>query len=215
LKDLIMRALNKAQMHGAQYADVRVVNRREESIAVKDGIVEELNSSDTEGIGVRVLVNGAWGFASSRNLTNAEVDQITANALDIAHASALVSGEKVDLGPKVTNQGTYQTPMEIDPFTVPLEDKLAVLIKADGEMGKVQGVRTRRSHTALLKEHKQFGNTEGAFTEQTLVETGGGIQATAVGGSEIQMRSYPNAFARQQVTCQVMPSGLPMRQLPC
>ena len=77
LKELIMRALDLAQSRGAQYADVRVVNNRTESISVKDGIVEELNSSETEGVGVRVLVNGAWGFASSRNLTNDEIDHIT------------------------------------------------------------------------------------------------------------------------------------------
>jgi TldD protein len=200
LKELIMRALDLAQSHGAQYADVRVVNHRTESISVKDGIVEELNSSETEGVGVRVLVNGSWGFASSRNLTDDEIDQITSQAMDIAHASGLVSGEKVDLGPKIASQGTYQTPVKIDPFSVPLEDKLALLLKADAEMGKVQGVRTRQSHATLIKEHKQFANTEGAFTEQTIFETGGGIQATAVGGSEVQVRSYPNAFACQQVT---------------
>ena len=200
LKELMMRALDLAKMRGAQYADVRVVNHREETMAVKDGIVEELNSSETEGVGVRVLVNGSWGFASSRSLANEEIDKITAQAVEIAHASGLVSGEKVDLGPKVTSQGTYQTPVQIDPFTVPLEDKLALLVKADAEMGRVQGVRTRRTHATMLKQHKYFANTEGAFTEQTLIETGGGIQATAVGGNEIQVRSYPNAFARQQVT---------------
>jgi len=200
LKELIMRALDLAQLHGAQYADVRVVNNRIESISVKDGIVEELSSSETEGVGVRVLVNGAWGFASSRNLTNAEIDHITTQALDIAHASGLVSGEKVDLGPKVTSQGTYQTPVKIDPFHVSLEDKLALLLQADAEMGKVQGVRTRRANATVIKEHKHFANTDGAFTEQTIFETGGGIQATAVGGIEVQVRTYPNAFVRQQVT---------------
>ena len=60
-------------------------------------------------------------------------------------------------------------------------------MKADAEMGKVQGVRTRRSHATAIKEHRQFANTEGALTDQTIVETGGGIQATAVGGSEIQV----------------------------
>lgn len=200
MKELMMRAIDLAKMRGAHYADVRVVNHREETIAVKDGIVEELNSSETEGIGVRVLVNGSWGFASSRTLANEEIDKITAQALEIAHASGLVSGEKVDLGPKVTSQGTYQTPVQIDPFTVLLEDKLSLLVKADAEMGGVEGVRTRRTHATMLKQHKYFANTEGAFTEQTLIETGGGIQATAVGGNEIQVRSYPNAFARQQVT---------------
>ena len=195
-----MRALDLARLRGAQYADVRVVNHREESLSVKDGIVEQLNSSETEGVGVRVLVNGAWGFASSLNLTNDEIDHITAQAMDIAHASGLVSGEKVDLGPKVTSQGIYQTPVQIDPFSVSLADKLALLMNADAEMGKVQGVRTRQSGATLLNEHKYFANSEGACTEQTIIETGGGIQATAVGGSEIQVRSYPNAFARQQVT---------------
>ena len=87
-----MRALDLARSRGAQYADVRIVNHREESLSVKDGIVEELNSSETEGAGVRVLVNGAWGFASSRNLTNKEIDSITTQAMEIAHASGLVSG---------------------------------------------------------------------------------------------------------------------------
>jgi TldD protein len=195
-----MRALDLAQSHGAQYADVRVVNYRAEDISVKDGIVEELNSSETEGVGVRVLVNGVWGFASSRNLTTDEIDRITNQAVEIAHASGIVRGEKVDLGPKVTSQGRYQTPYQIDPFSVPLEDKLELLMKADSEMGKVKDIRTREANLSLVKEHKQFANTEGAFTEQTIVETGGGIQAMAVGGNEIQVRSYPNAFARQQVT---------------
>lgn len=196
----MMRALDQAQAHGAQYADVRIVNNRTESISIKDGIVEALSSSETEGIGVRVLVNGAWGFASSRDITREEIEHITAQAIEIANASGLVSGEKVDLGPQVTSQGTYQTPVKTDPFGVPLADKLSLLMRADAEMGKVKGVRTRRSHSSIVKEHKLFSNTEGAFTEQTIFETGGGIQATAVGGIEIQVRSYPNAFARQQVT---------------
>ena len=200
MKEILTRALNMANLRGAQYADVRVVNHCEESLSVKDGIVENLSSSETEGVGVRVLVNGAWGFASSRDLNNAEIDRITDQAIEIAHASGLVSGEKVDLGPKVTSQGTYQTPVQIDPFSVSMEDKLALLMNADMELGKVKGVRTRQSHTTMQKEQKYFANTEGAFTEQTLIETGGGIQATAVGGNEIQIRSYPNAFARQQVT---------------
>jgi TldD protein len=200
LKELIMRAIDMAQRRGAQYADVRFEESLTESISVKDGIVDELSSDESQGMGVRVLVNGAWGFASSRNLTSDEVDQITAQALEIARASGMVSGEKVDLGPKVISQGKYQTPFKIDPFSIPLGEKIGLLMNADAEMQKVQGIRTRQSHISLFKQHKLFANSEGAFTDQTIVETGGGIQATAVGGNEIQVRSYPNAFARQQVT---------------
>ncbi|OGO41319.1 MAG: peptidase C69 [Chloroflexi bacterium RBG_16_58_14] len=194
------RALDLARLRGAQFTDVRVVHNRTQGISVKDGVVESLNSSESLGFGVRVLVNGAWGFASSRELTNAEVDKVTAQALQIAAASALVSGDKVDLGPAVTSRGVYQTPFQIDPFSVPLEDKLALLMKMDAEMGKVQGVRTRRSNCTAQREQKWFANSEGAFTEQTLYETGGGVQATAVGGNEVQTRTYPNSFGRQQVT---------------
>ena len=200
MKDLMNRALNLATKRGAQFADVRVVHNRTQDISVKDGVVESLNASETLGFGVRVLVNGAWGFASSRDLTNAEVDKITDQALQIAAASALVSGEKVDLGPAVTSQGFYQTPFQTDPLSVPLEDKLALLMQADAEMGRVEGVRTRRSNCTAQREQKWFANSEGAFTEQVLVETGGGVQAMAVGGGEVQTRTYPNSFGRQQVT---------------
>ncbi len=200
MKELLLRALDQARSLGAKYADVRSVNNRTESISVKDGIVEELNSLETEGIGVRVLVNGAWGFSSSRIITRDEVEHITQQAIAIAHASSLASGEKAELGAEVTSQGSYQTPYKIDPFSVPLEDKLALLLKSDTEMGKVKGVRTRRSGATFIKENKQFANTDGAFTEQTIYETGGGINATSVGGGEVQVRSYPNSFGGQQVT---------------
>jgi len=194
------RALNLARLRGAQYADIRVVHNRTQTISVRDGVVEALDDSETEGFGIRVLVNAAWGFASSRDLTPAEVDRTTAQALEIARASALVSGGNVDLGPAVKSQGVYTTPYQVDPFGVSLEEKLALLLTADAEMGKVNDIRTRRGNLSLVREHKLFANTEGAFTDQTITETGGGIQATAVGNGEVQMRSYPNSFGRQQVT---------------
>ena len=88
----------------------------------------------------------------------------------------------------------------IDPFSLTPEEKLAVLIAADAEMAHVLGVRVRRSNLTFIKERKWFANTEGAFTEQTVCETGGGIQAIAVGGGEVQSRSYPSSFGRQQIT---------------
>jgi TldD protein len=149
---------------------------------------------------VRVLAGGAWGFASSRDLSPAEIDRVTAEALAIASASARVPGEKIDLGPPVTSQGTYRTPVEIDPFSIPLEEKLDVLLKADAEMARVPAVRVRQGNLVFLQERKWFANSEGAFTDQTIVETGGGIVATAVGEGEVQRRSYPTSSGRQQVT---------------
>ena len=200
MKTLMSRALDNARSHGAQYADARVVNNKTETMLVKDGVAEGLNFSETLGFGVRVLADGAWGFASSRELTEEEVDRVTALALEIARASAIAGGEKVELGPPVTSQGEFHTPVAIDPFGLSMEEKLAVLVAADAEMAKVKGVRTRRSNLTFIQEHKWFANTEGAFTEQTIYETGGGIQAVAVGEGEVQSRSYPTSMGRQQVT---------------
>lgn len=200
MKTIMSRALDLARTRGAQYADIRVVHNRTETMAVRDGAPESLNFAETIGFGVRVLTGGAWGFASSRDLTPQEVDRVTALAFDIASASALVSGEKIDLGPAVTSQGKYQTPIEIDPFTISQEDKLNLLMSTDAEIAKVDGVRVRRSNLTLIREDKWFANTDGAFTEQTIYETGGGMQVTAVGDGEVQVRSYPTSFGRQQVT---------------
>ncbi len=200
MKDLMVRALETARMKGAQYADIRVVHNRTESLAVKNGLLENLNFSEDIGFGVRVLVNGAWGFASSRDLTPEEVDRVAALAVAIAQASARVPGEAIDLGPPVTSQGTYVTPIEVDPFTVSLEEKLDVLFQADRIMAEVEGVRVRRGNLTFIREQKWFANSEGAFTEQTIYEAGGGIVATAVGDGEVQTRSYPTSFGRQQLT---------------
>ncbi len=193
-------ALELAEMGGAQYGDIRVVENRTESIQVKNGVVEAINSSESLGFGVRVLLNGAWGFSSSRELTAKEIERVTKQALEIARASARVRGEKVDLGSPVTSKGTYQTPVTMDPFSIPLEERLGVLLRADSEMARVKGVRVRQGNLVFIREKKWFANTESALTEQTIIETGGGIVATAVGESEVQARSYPSSFGRQQVT---------------
>jgi len=203
LKTLMSRGLDLAKLKGARYADIRVVQNRTETMSVRDGVVEAMTASENTGFGVRVLAgggSGAWGFASSRDLSPEEVDRVTALAIEIAAASAMVSGDMVDLGPAVTSQGSYQTPIQIDPFGLSIEDKLAVLLAADAEMKRVQGVRVRRSNLTFIREQRWFANTEGAFTDQVIYEAGGGMQVVAVGEGEIQSRSYPASFGRQQVT---------------
>ena len=88
MRDLTERALDTATSLGAGYADTRVVRRLDESIAIKTGRVEGVASNESEGFGVRVIVDGAWGFASSHVLSLDEADRVAAQAVRIAHASA-------------------------------------------------------------------------------------------------------------------------------
>ncbi len=200
MKELTDRALNLAQVQGASYADIRIVNRQTQNISVKNGVVEALSENESQGFGVRAVVQGAWGFASSALLTKAEVDRVTALAVQIARASALFKLQDVRLGPPVAHVGTYQTLVEIDPWDVALEQKVDLLLRANEGLQATPRVAVASSNLGFWRERKTFANTEGAFLEQEIVESGGGIEATAVDRErgEVQKRSYPNSFGRDQ-----------------
>ena len=200
MHDLLERAIEQAAHRGAQYADARITENQTESLLMRDGIMEVLDSSQDNGFGIRVLVDGGWGFASSHDLRPAEFERVTDQAIRIAKASAQVPGGKVNLGSPVASRGSYVTPVRIDPFSVPLDQKIAVLAAADAGMARAAGVRVRESNLVFIKEKKWFANSDGARTEQTIIETGGGMVATAVGEGEVQTRSYPTSFGRQQLT---------------
>jgi TldD protein len=130
VKELAERALETAKIGGAEYADARAQLTRHQEISVKDGRVEGLTQDFSEGLGIRVLVDGAWGFACTSTLREADVDEAVGVALGIARASARVHRRPVDLGPPVTNQGTFKGPVVIDPFGVSIEDKVKLLVEA-------------------------------------------------------------------------------------
>ncbi|MNX45121.1 protease TldD [compost metagenome] len=200
MKDLAHRALNRAQLSGADYADVRFVKRAFETITVKDGHLAGLSLDESEGFGVRALYRGSWGFASSALVTPDEVERVASLATAIAKASHTVQREKVELGPPVATVGRYETPVGEDPFAVSLEEKIALLMAADAEMRAVRGIRATEASLGCQREEKTFASTEGAYIEQVLTETGCGIAATAVGEGDVQRRSYPNSFGRHQAT---------------
>jgi len=200
MRDLVMRALDTARQQGAAYADVRVVRLVSESITVRNENVEGLTADETLGFGVRVIVDGYWGFASTYNLTLEEADRVAAQAVRIARASARVRGRKADIGPPEVHRDSYHTSFQKDPFAVPLDDKIALLLRANEAMTKVQGVVMAESNVYCQREEKTFGSSEGSLIEQVLVETGCGIEVTAVDEGEVQRRSYPNSVGRHQGT---------------
>jgi TldD protein len=199
MRDLAIRALNAAQLLGASYVDVRVMERTTEAIEVKNGRVEGISSATSSGFNVRVIVNGAWGFASSARMDDAEAERIAQQAVQIARASALVAGEPVQLSPLAPQKGFYRTPLEKDPFLVPLSQKVQLLLDADAAMRSVKGISLTSSNMVYAREHKFFASSEGSEIEQELYDTGAGISASAVDplSSEIQTRSYPSSFGGQ------------------
>jgi TldD protein len=193
MRDLTDRALDTARSRGAAYADVRIVRRVEESISIKSGRVEGVAVGETEGLGVRVLVDGAWGFASSFRLDAAEADRAAADAVRIARASATALRDRVRLDDRRPATGTYETPVQEDPFAIPLETKIGDLLAADRAASEVKGIAFTESMFAAQRDHKTFADTDGSFVEQTITHVGAGVEANAVEGDEHQRRSYPDA----------------------
>lgn len=200
MRDLTDRALDAAVAAGASYADVRIERLERQVISVKNGRPDGLVEDESQGFGVRVLVDGAWGFASSSRVEPRELERIARQAVLIARASALVRSEHVDLGEPIRSVASYATPMKIDPFTVSIDDKLSHLLAADAAMRSVKGIAVAEGSFECQRIRKTFASTEGSYVEQTLVETGAGIEALAVGDDDAQRRSYPNSFGRQHST---------------
>jgi TldD protein len=193
VRDFTARSLDTAASLGATYADVRVVSRRDESIAIKSRRVEGVASGESEGFGIRVLVDGAWGFASSHNVDPKEADRIAGEAVRIARASATALRTPVALDDRPPASGRYETPVQQDPFDVPLETKIGDLLAADEAANAVKGVSFTESMYAAQRESKTFAATDGSFTEQVVTHVGSGMEINAVDGDEHQRRSYPDA----------------------
>jgi TldD protein len=200
VNDLIDRVLDAAQRGGAGYADVRLVERETEQLTVKNGALEAAASNVSAGFGVRVLVDGAWGFSSSSAQEPEEAERVTREALAIAAASRLAQREPVRLDETSPVVDRYITPYDEDPLAVSLDEKLKILLDADAAMGRVDGIRIRESTMSAGRERKTFASSQGARIEQEIVEAGAGIEVTAVNETEMQQRSYPNSFGGQMVT---------------
>ena len=193
MRDLTDRALDTAASLGAAYADCRIVRRLEESISIKSARLEGVASGESEGFGVRVLVDGAWGFASSHRLDFGEADRVAGLAVRIARASASALRDRVALDARPPAVGQYVTPVAEDPFEVSLETKIGDLLAADRAAVGVPGVSFTESSYGAQRESKTFAATDGSFTEQVITHVGAAVEANAIEGDEHQRRSYPDA----------------------
>src|SRR3954464_2040040 len=200
MKDLLQSIVDGATAH-ADYADARHVHKRTEAVETRNGGVDRVANSDEEGLGIRVRIGGAWGFAATRGTNRPAADARLAAgdaALEraIAIARAQPSTPATDLAPVEPARGEHRAPAAgTDPFMVPLEEKLGLLLVADAAMAGDPRIRVRSGRFHGQVETRTFASSDGALCEQTTSECGGGISATAVEGEESQLRSYPSGHA--------------------
>jgi TldD protein len=191
--ELAGNALDAALAAGAGYADARVVRRRAQLVATKNGEVDSVSDSETEGIGVRVLVDGAWGFAGDPRLSEEGARDAALRAVSFARASAAHARKRVELAQLAPANGEYVPAVERDPIEVPLEEKITLCLRAEDGMRRPE-VKITEANVRAMREERVFRSSEGTRVRQQLVECGGGIDALAVSDDgRVQDRSYPSA----------------------
>ena len=200
MKEWAQWALDTAAARGASYADVRVLDARHRTLSTKNGKVGTLSESESLGLGVRVIAEGAWGFAATDQLTREKIDQAAARAVAIARASARVKKKDAVLAPEPTITAVWRTPIDKDPFAVPIDEMMKLLFRADEEMRKVQGVTLAEASMGFTRLEQFFASTRGSEIRQTKTYSGAGLVATSFAENEIQKRSYPNSFGGQHAS---------------
>ncbi|MBX9695230.1 MAG: TldD/PmbA family protein, partial [Cyanobacteria bacterium] len=191
MEPLLEYALDAAKQSGADYADVRFSNEIYEHIQTKNMLVAGFNQGSTRGAGIRVLVDGGWGFACTSILTKQSLVNTAHRAVEVARASARCMKQPIELAKEPLYNVTWVSPYLVDPFTVSEEEKLSILLESAETMLKVEGVTLAQGRLSFVKEEKLFASTQGSVIKQILIRSGCCIEAYATNADERQRRSYP------------------------
>jgi TldD protein len=203
LADLADLALAEVSRLGVQHADVRARKEDSESVQVRDDDVEGVSRGSTSGVGIRVIHDGAWGFAATNDRSPDGVRRAAQQAVEVARASARVRGRddvRAVLDERDPSVGSYTTPHERDPLEVPLGEKVDLLLSATVTARDAARVSYVEATTDAWRIATAYRDTSGGSVDQLVLQVGGGLAAYAVGGGEVQRRSYPNSFGGQYET---------------
>ncbi len=183
--------ISRAKKLGATYADIRINRYRNESVFTREERVQNVSRTQSFGFGVRVLIKGAWGFAASRIVTPESVRRVTEQAIAIAKANAVFQRKPIKLVPTPKVVATWKSEFKKDPFEVPVDDKIQLLLKLNQTAMKTKGVSFVSSAISFQNEQKFYASTDGSRIEQYLIRTQPFFTVTAVnrGTGDFQTRS--------------------------
>ncbi len=197
MKRIAEEALDAATRAGVAYADVRAIESLHRHVSTKNGRPGTVASSESRGIGIRVLADGCWGFAATDDLSREGLAKAAALAVEIARASTLAKRGNAVLAPEEKREAVWVSPCRIDPFSIPLEENLARLLAIDAELRRNPGVTLAEASMVFARERQWFASSIGSRIEQTRTTSGAGYAAFSFRNNESQKRSYPNSFGGQ------------------
>jgi TldD protein len=196
---IAMDGLAAATGKKAGYCDLRYEIIHDENLSYSDGKPDPIESSYSAGWAVRLLLNGAWGFASSDD-PSLSIEQLVARAIDVAQASARAMKAPVELASVEIDKGEFVSAYKIDPFQVPLSDKIAFLADLDQSMAAFETLNSRSCFASFRKIEKWFFSSGEADLHQTIIQSGAGLSLGQVKSHrERAERSYPRPSGQYEV----------------
>jgi TldD protein len=180
LRALADAALTRARELGVEHADFRLERIRSQTLRLKDANLETAMDADDLGLAVRVVKDGTWGFASGIDLTTASAAEVAEQAVAVALVARAINREPIELAPEpVYGERTWISSYEIDPFSVPTAEKVALL--ADWSR-RLLGAGVDHVDATLLqvKENKFYADLAGTFTTQQRVRLHPVVTAVAI-----------------------------------
>ncbi len=197
MKEVALAALDAAARRGVSYADARAVEIREREITTKNGKAGHVSATESRGVGIRALVAGSWGFAATDELSAEGIEDAAALAVAIARSGEAARKGGVELVPEQKYEAVWVSPCRIDPFSIPVDRNLDILLAVDGELRRTTGVSLAETSMHFDRRRQVFASTLGSLIDQTRTASGAGFSALSYKDGEIQRRSYPNSFGGQ------------------
>ena len=193
IRELMAAAITAARSAGATFADARISRQRQNFVQTREQQIVGVTDTDSIGCGVRALVDGVWGFAATRTLTADAVSGAAREAVAIAKANRAARGQPVELLPAPAHRDvTWKGAFEIDPWTIPIEQKADLLLKANAEAMKAANVRFVFSAMMFRKDERHYANTDGSTIAQTVIQSWVPMQFTAVAPDQSDFQNRGN-----------------------
>ena len=197
MKQIALDALDAVARRGVAYADARALEIEDRNVSTKNGKAAHVSSAVSRGVGIRVLAQGCWGFAATDDLSREGISAAAKLALDIAQAGTIAKKHDVTLAPESKYEVDWHSPVRIDPFSIPVDQNLSLLLAVDKELRRNPAVSLAEASMTFERRRQVFASTLGSVIDQTRVTSGAGFTALSYKDGEIQKRSYPNSFGGQ------------------
>jgi TldD protein len=181
VKELLLEAINAAKLAGASFADARISRFQQNFVFTREQQIQNTVDTETFGCGVRALVDGTWGFAATQKMTKQGVAAAARNAVAIAKANRVARDKAITLVPTDAHKDvSWKSDFTIDPFTISVEEKANLLLKANAEAMKAKNVQFVFSALFFVRDERNYASTEGSVINQLAIKSWPLMQCTAV-----------------------------------